>query len=348
MATSVQTSDGTWATVPMGRLDEPLNTFWQLFYRPAGSASWSDQVEATATATNGGLVLAATGTSLLVGVRPSVNLTFTPMISTSNGGRSWSDGLVTATLAARPDALAIAGTEALALVGSRTGPRVLAASRGISTWRSLVTRGALAGGAGGKACGLGAITAVGYLGARPLLGGSCANSGIVGLFAQAVGGWRLVGPVLPRPLDRGQAEVLALQTFGARALALIAVVTGRSTNLAVARSSASGWSASPPLAVADNEQVASFGPAGPGGFFALLQEPSGADRLAVSGRRGGPWQQLPAPPPGAATVAFNADGPTNALVAQGTRFSVWSLRPGSQIWAKAQVTDVPVQYGSSS
>ena len=61
LATSVQTLDGTWATIPMGRLDEPLNTFWQLFYRPNGAVAWSNRVEATATATNGGLVLAADG-----------------------------------------------------------------------------------------------------------------------------------------------------------------------------------------------------------------------------------------------------------------------------------------------
>ena len=121
LATSVQTSDGTWATIPMGRLDEPLNTFWQLFYRPNGSVRWSNRVEATATATNGGLVLASAGPSLLVGVRPSVDLTFTPLISTSDGGRSWSDGLVAKEMAARPDALATAAGHALALVNSRCG-----------------------------------------------------------------------------------------------------------------------------------------------------------------------------------------------------------------------------------
>ena len=58
LATSIQTAQGTWATVAMGHLDDPDNTFWQLFFRPAGSIAWSNQVEATATATNGGLVLA--------------------------------------------------------------------------------------------------------------------------------------------------------------------------------------------------------------------------------------------------------------------------------------------------
>ena len=73
---SVQTRAGTWATVPMGDLGQPLNTFRQLFFRPAGSASWSDRVQATATATNGGLVLADDNQDLVVGVRPSNMLTF--------------------------------------------------------------------------------------------------------------------------------------------------------------------------------------------------------------------------------------------------------------------------------
>jgi hypothetical protein len=80
---------------------------WQLLFRPAGTASWSDQVESTATATNGGLVLAsAGGRSLIVGVRPAEDFTFSPLISTDDAARSWSNGLLTDGLAAHPDALA--------------------------------------------------------------------------------------------------------------------------------------------------------------------------------------------------------------------------------------------------
>ncbi len=85
LATSVQTSAGTWATVPMGNLQQPLNTFWQLFFRAPGAASWSNKVEAAATATNGGLVLAsAEGRSVIVGIRPSARLTFSHLITTSD------------------------------------------------------------------------------------------------------------------------------------------------------------------------------------------------------------------------------------------------------------------------
>ncbi len=129
----------------MGNLGQPVNTFWQLFFRRDGARTWSNQVEATATATNGGLVLAPAGQSLLVGVRPSQMLTFTPLISTADAGRSWSTGLISQGLASRPTALAMSpGGGALALVNGRGGPEVLESTGGLSSWRALVTGKALA------------------------------------------------------------------------------------------------------------------------------------------------------------------------------------------------------------
>ena len=81
LATSLPTSAGTWASVPMGHLDQPLNTFWQLLFRPSGGGPWSSHVQATAVATNGGLVLASPHASgLIAGVLPSNLLTFSPLI----------------------------------------------------------------------------------------------------------------------------------------------------------------------------------------------------------------------------------------------------------------------------
>jgi hypothetical protein len=59
------------------------------------------------------------------------------------------------------------------------------------------------------------------------------------------------------------------------------------------------------------------------------------------------WQQLPSPPTGTATVAFG-EATADALVANGTVLTVWSLALGSGTWAKGQVIRIPVQYGSSS
>ncbi len=233
LATSVQTPAGTWATVPMGNLHQPLNTFWQLFFRPPGTASWSNKVEVAATATNGGLVLAsAEGHSVIVGIRPSARLTYSPLVTTSDAGRTWSDGLVTDGLAARPDALAAdASGDALALVDDRHVTEVLSSAGDLSNWRAVVSQNALSEAGGpGRSCGLGSLSAVGYLAGQPLVGGSCSRPGVVGLFGRSSGAWRLVGPALPRPLEGGRVEVLALGAAQASTSALLAVSSGNRTD----------------------------------------------------------------------------------------------------------------------
>ncbi len=352
LATSVQTSAGTWATVPMGDLQQPLNTFWQLFFRPPGAASWSNQVEAAATATNGGLVLASgEGRSLIVGIRPSARLTYSPLITTSDAGRSWSDGLVTEGLAARPDALAAnASGQALALVNDRDGTEVLSSAGDLSNWRPVVSQSALAAAPGpGQSCGLGSLTAVGYLADQALIGGSCSRPGVVALFGQSGGAWRLVGPALPRSLERGRVEVLGLGAARASTFALVGVSSGNRTNIVAAWSGTRGrWSTSSSLTLRPDEQLASFGPAGGSGLFVLLREASGADGLFVSEGSTSAWRELPSPPPGTTTVAFGAGAPVVALVAGATVATVWSLGPTSSTWTESQVIHVPIQYGSSS
>lgn len=369
LATSVQTSDGTWATIPMGRLKEPDNTFWQLFYRPSGATSWSDKVRATATATNGGLVLAsARGRALIVGVRPSRDLVYSPLISTSDGARSWSDGLLDEGLAPHPDAMATNGSgQAIAL--DRSGRKVLATVGGISRWRVLTTERALAN-TTQKSCGLGSLTAVAYRAGQPLVGGICSRPGVVGIFSDSRGAWRLAGPVLPRSLGGGPVEVLGLQTGADGASALLGVGRGSRASLVAAWSTSGGhWSTSAALALGANQDIASFGPAAPGsassassatgdGIFVLLKPRSAKSGPATSrpaGREdlfveypGKAWEKLPAPPANTETAAFGPGQMVTALAANHSVLSVWSLRPASGHWARAQVLRVAIQYGSSS
>jgi hypothetical protein len=334
----------------MGRLDEPLNTFWQLLYKPPGTAPWSNQVEATATATNGGLVLTSVGRQLMVGVRPSVDLTFSPLISTADAARSWSEGLITAGLAARPAALAAGpGGQALALVDGAGGAQVLTTAGDISKWRTVTTERALAVTGPGRRCGLGALTAVGYLAGQALVGGSCAQPGVVGIWARRAGAWRLAGPVLPASVGRDQVEVLSLGQAQTGAYGLLAVVGGNGTDIVAAWSRPGGrWTTSAPVALSGGERVGSFGPTHDGGLFLLLPAPSGRAVLMVAHGPGAAWQEAPSPPPGTATVAFGAGSPAYALVAAGTKLTIWSLRPGASSWAPGQVIHVHIQYGSSS
>ncbi len=146
LATSIETSAGSWVTVPMGHLDQPLNTFWQLFFRPRGARQWSNTASALAVATNGGLVLATdAGKSLTIGIRPTNYLAYSPLIVTSNA-RSWSSATPLGALAEQPDALAVtAGGAALALVAGARTDEVSASSAGLAGWRTLVTAAELLG-----------------------------------------------------------------------------------------------------------------------------------------------------------------------------------------------------------
>lgn len=355
MTTSLPTVAGTWVTLPMGRLDEALNTFWQLFYRPSGpSSAWSNQVEATATATNGGLVLArGPNGELVVGVRPSSYLTFTPIIYTTNAAKTWSTGLLDAALAATPDALAVGPRgQGLALVGSGNDISVMEATSGLSTWRTLTGGSAVAASPAGQACGLGAITAVGYLDDQPLVAGSCGHPGRVGLLTLDDDTWVNAGPTLPSSLDTGRAEVLGLQSDGVDGdlTALIGIQPAGdaqpgTTDLVTAWRDSTTWTVSTPLDLPAGADIQSYGPDAAGGEYVL----SGGLLHDAEGSSYG-WVMLPTPPTGTDTVAFAAGhggSSVEALTGSATVLTVWSLDQSSQQWSKQQTIDVPIQYGSS-
>ena len=351
LATSVETADGTWSTVPMGHLREANNTFWQLFFRANGSSSWSDDVKATAVATNGGILLASTGGhSLLVGVRPSGLLKFSPLIATNDAGNSWSNGLLSKGLAGHPGALAAdADGQDLALVSVPGGTQVLTSDNQLSNWRSLANLQSLAGTAGGRACDLTSLTAVSFSSGDPVIGGRCGNPGAVGILAELAGTWQLVGPKLPSSLAWAGVEVLSLQPTDNGLSVLLGVSHGASKSLIAAWTSNGDWqwTTSPVLRVGPSDRVESFGPAAGGGFFVLFSGGS-ANKLEVLDDPGGRWDLLPPPPTGTATVTFNAGASIDALVVNDTVMTDWSLDSGATVWTKGRAVSVPIQFGSSA
>ncbi|GEM_PF-372158 len=364
LATSVQTPEGDWATVPMGHLDDPLNTFWQLLFRPSGTTLWSNKVEAaTAMATNGGLVLASSGADpsrglLVVGIRPSVKLGLTPIVATTDAGVSWSNGLLASNgqldlrLAPRPDALALgAGGRALAIVerAKNGGDTVLESTGALSSWKPLVSEDVLRAKAAARGCMPDALTAVGYLGDTAVVGASCRNPGALGLFAEISGRWQGIGPRLGPSIIDGRSEVLALWTRGSGLTALIG--TSRA-HLAELRTfwTANGttWEVSRPLRVSAAQHVVSYGPTSGNGVFVLLGTPGGSAQLEVINGPGSAWAHLPAPPARTATVAFSPDGAVDALAVNDTVLTVWSLSSSSGGWTRSQVLHVAIQFGSSN
>jgi hypothetical protein len=343
--TSLDTTAGTWAAVVMGGSAAQDNNFWQLFIRPAGTTRWK-LVTPPGTADNGGLVLAGSGgPALVTGFRPSQDLTYTPLIQTSDGGQAWSSlNPLDAALASAPDALAVKpGTgQLLALLN---GGGAEEAAPGSAAWSTLASPAAVAATTAGRRCGLTALTAATFTPAgTPMLAGTCTRPGTAGIFTPGNGTWQPAGPAIPAALTGQDVTVNRLTRTAEGLTALLTVGTGPDASL-LAAWTADGrhWTLSPPLPLHGAALTsASFGP---GGTAAIITT---TNRGQIITGTGPSWQPLPALPPGTATLAPGPGGAADALAVHGGTLTVWQHVPGSTTWAKIQVLDVPIQYGSSS
>jgi len=337
LSTSLVTTQGTWAIAVMGGSAAAENNFWQLFVRPAAASTWS-LVTPAGVADNGGLVAAGTGSSLLVGFRPSQDLAFSPLAASTDTGRNWSTGLLDADLANVPDAIAAtpAGPElALLQDGSiERAPTPSAAAAG--QWSRLTTLSALAASAAGSRCGLAGLHAVSFgQNEMPVAAGSCVRRGVAGVFTEVGGTWRSAGLELPAAFGRDQVQVLGLA--GAAAGSTVLMAAGNS--LLAAWPDGARWTVSDPVA-AGTVRASGFGT---GGSAWLLLGGGHAETVAGPGQS---WQALPAVPAGTATLAPGPGGSYEALAVAGAKLTVWRLSQGA--WAAVQVIKVPIQYGSSS
>jgi hypothetical protein len=345
LATSVSTATDTWAIVPM----TASPTFWEVFVRPAKSATWQ-LVTPPGVADNGGLVAAAdTGSALTVAVRPSQDLEFTPLAATADAGSTWSTGgPISSAVAASPGALAVSGSQLAALLGNGT---IEASSDAGNSWRTLAKPGTIAASAAGKQCGTVGITSVSFgpIPTQVLAAGTCGATGTAGFFAYSPGdGWQRLSPPVSGQLVRlGEGTALVRAKAGLTAL----WPGGRFGWFAyapLASSSSAAWTASAPLPVT-SAVSASGGLAG-----ATATSPAGTWVLLPGGQAatiGGPGQQWLLLPPTPARTSVLASGPGNsvdALAVSGSTLTVWQLDRGSTVWTKAQTMSVPIQYGSSS
>ena len=349
LATSLAQAGGqSWAIVAMGGSAADDNSFWEVFTRPAGSSQWA-LVTPPGVADNGGLVaavpLAARG--LDIAVRPSQDLTFSPLALTGDGGKTWHTGLVDASVAAVPDALALGGGRVLVLLGDGAIDQAPASA---AAWTRFAAPGAIAASAAGHDCQVTALTAVSLTAAgTPLVGASCARPGVAGIFTQAGGSWQATGPSLAGRPAGEPVKVLRLTagsgTSGAGTVALLQAGTGDAASLLTAwTADGTHWSLSSPLP-ANGAQVLSSG-AGPGSTAAWVLLAGG--RAATVAGPGAAWRSLPAPPHGTAVLAPGPGGALDALaVSGGSSLTVFRLTP-ADAWQQTQVISVPVQLGSSS
>jgi hypothetical protein len=344
LATSLVTTTGTWAVAVMGGSAADHNNFWQLFVRPTGSSAWR-LATPPGVASNGGLVLAGLSAgSVLAGFRPSQDLSYSPLATSKNNGKTWSPGLLDAALAASPGALAAdpASGHLLALLSDGTADM---SGPGEMAWTRLATHQSIAASPAGNRCGLGSFTAAAFSPTgQPMLAAGCHRPGAAGIFSHASGSWRLTGPKLPASYAHQPITALRLATTGGITTSLLAVGNGRATRLLAAWSTdgATRWSLSPALPL--NHATLTAASSGPGSSLAVILSNHHAATITSSADS---WLELPVLPPGTATLASSSSAGWNALVVHGTQLTVWQAGPGARSWSTEQVIKVPVQFGSS-
>ncbi len=347
LSAAFSTAQSSWAIVAMGRLDQPNNTFWQLFQRSSPGAPWA-LVTPPAVADNGGLVADfGSPNAITVGFEPSQLLAFSPLARSTDGGQTWSASVLPTTLAAVPDALAAGPAGALLALVRTAGGTVLGTSRPRGAWRAVVGIRALAGSPAGRSCGLIRLSALAESSGDPVVGGSCTGGAEVGVFTREEAGWRATGPRLPGTAADRPTTVLRLESGAAGTAGLVAAGGPSPTVFAIWRSSSSAaWSVSAGLRLTGRVIATGFGPGG--SVVVVTSRPRGGGRAETVTGPGAPWSVLPPLPRRTAVVNVDPGGGASALAVAGKFLTSFRLDPAGARWLRQGTVSVPLQYGSST
>jgi hypothetical protein len=339
--------------IAMGHLNDPSNTFWELFLRRTGSTSWVLHTP-PGVASNGGLVVANPPTGpLTVGFLASAALTFSPVAETTDGGEKWSSGELPSRLTAVPDALAVNTTGQVAAVVSKGGRSVLSSSGDLSSWRPLISAQSLKRSTSG--CALKGVTAVAYTAvSQPVLGIGCARAGGIGIITPVDpssakrSGWHDIGPSLGT--GRGAISVTRLEETDYGLVGLAQVRSGKRVSLVAfwGRGSTDQWSQATPVSVPSGwvvEATATGGGNGQG--VAVLLAFGDRRRIVTISGPGSRWRSLSGSPRSASGVAI-VDNEIDTFVVSGSHLAVWASALAVPNWRRTASISVPVPYGSSS
>jgi len=362
LSASTTSADQTTVVFAMGKFDDLSNTFYELFTHQAGTTTWA-LATPPGVADNGGLVVGSSAAgSLTAGFLPSVDLTFSVLAHSIDGGAHWSPGDIPGTLAANPDALATGADGWVAAVLARPSRSVVVSDPVTTRWQRVVLARQLAGVT--ARCLVDGITAVAVTSANgPVVGAGCAHSVAVGLFvptgplpsgavAPPVGAkWSLVGPVFGGRTPSATSVVrLEAGPTGSTGLAR-ADVDGAIELMGLwgdaEATGGAGFTGSPVLTVPSGWSLLSTGIGGGGGRGVTVLVGSGASRrVETTDGPGQPWMRL-APAPAGTTAVATIGNETVAFVPSGTSLTIWSTTSGATSWTRVGRQSVPLPYGSS-
>ena len=336
---------GAWAAVPMGHLGDPLNTFWQLFFRATGKMRWVNEAPALEIATNGGLLLGPTGGQTLVaGVRPANRLDFTSFAAFTRapGGPSAASPLQGAAtqFAAGP------GGARAAIVGEGSSASIETAPNANAAWTPKLMLATFAKTAAAQSCGPTSLTTVGYVaGGTLVFGATCHHAGVVGLFQASSGTWRRM-PVVGS-IRRSEFSIASIIRSPRANIALLVSESARDFAIAVDNGTAF-WTVSKFTSYPVGATLRSVGPVGDEGAFVLFNTPGAAAVGNILQSPAGLWAALPRLPVGVETLAAPSATTVTALAVAGATMRSYDLDGPRETWSLAQTVQVGIIYGSSS
>lgn len=330
---------GLTATLAMGNLSQPENTFWQLVYRPDDASRWA-LLTPPGTATNGGVAVAPSATATLTtGVLASLGLTFSPLASTTDLGGNWTTAVLPGPLAVAPSVLALNGQLVLALLATHRGEVVEShGSFAASSWSTILDVDAVRG---DPDCDVAALTSVALVEGTPVVGAACARRGTSStpMLARIGGAWRPVGPSI-----LGTNEVLRLTPVPGGLVAVIESRTAGAGDVEVVRLTDTLRVTAVGELTLGAATVASTTVGSSAVTDVVVQRPDGS--CVAEAFDGSRTVALPALPAGACVVV-GVPGHLEALRSEGSILAVYGVAR-THHWVVVQRLVVPIQYGSTT
>lgn len=348
-ASSATAGATAWLTLPMGHLDDPTNTFWQIFHLSVNDGSITNESIDTGVATNGGILVGnLDGPKIAVAVRPSIDLAFSPLLfAPSSGGKNWQ---VTAPATGSISRLGQRGDRLVAVSINGKISSVIEQSAPTSSWKTIGTLPTLQKEPNFRPCSPTAITSVAFdqTGA-PIIGVACAIPGVVGLFRYRKQQWNRLS-ILHAGTLHGVISVLSLESCGERICGLVASNTGGKTPLFLLTLMTKGANLDPIGIAPEGARISAIGGTDDGGLWLLYRRRGsihGLVKLTVNSQS----IALPTMATGAATLVATATGTiySFALAGGGGALVESKLSTDSPYhWRSVVTRHFSIPYGSSS
>lgn len=347
-ASSSTTAKGTIATLAMGNLADPSNTYWQVLTSTPSSMRFTVVTAAVAVATNGGILVAPGSTPATIALRPTNKLRFSPVLRASGSASQY--WLPRQPLPGAARSISSSAGASIAVVGSGESAKVITENSASSLWRVRSTLSSMEQVAAFRSCSPTALTSATFDASGNLVVGvDCAHSGATPFFRLEGGTWKPIS--LSFGSARGSASVLYMAAPGKTLAAIVDICSGETLRFFAVNVTGSVTHRASLATINGSIVLTGMGVTPEGGAWITFQDKkhrtlgfidSSVVRHAIA---------IPPISSDEATLVERQNGTLEAITldAGGNGVAVLSLGSSMRgVWKTVQKIRVPIAYGSSA